>query len=62
MLINEITLLFFCQVEWHDYRYAILPLITESEKRWGARGISEDHEADFVHDFFFFLEKLFMKF
>ena len=54
MFINEITLLFFCQVEWLDYRYAILLLITESEKRRVLEGLVKTMKLALFMIFFFF--------
>ena len=53
MFINEIALLFFCQVEWHDYRYAILLLITESEKRRVLEGLVKTMKLALFMIFFF---------
>ena len=53
MFINEITLLFFFQVEWHDYRYAILLLITESEKRRVLDGFVKTMKLALFTIFFF---------
>ena len=59
MFTNEITLLLFCQVEWHDYRYAILLLITESEKRRVLEGFVKTMKlALFTISFFFFLAEI----
>ena len=58
MFINEITLLFFCQVEWLDYRYAILLLIIESEKRRVLEGLVKTMKLDFFMIFFFFFGEI----
>ena len=54
MFINEITLLFFCQVEWHNYRYVILLLITESEKKRVLEGFVKTMKLALFTIFFFF--------
>nr|POE89507.1 hypothetical protein CFP56_50233 [Quercus suber] len=48
------------QVEWHDYMYAILLLITESEKRRVLERLVKTMKLALL--IIFFLEKLFMKF
>ena len=51
-------LLFFCQVEWHDYGYAILLLITESEKRRVLEGLVKTMKLALFTIFFFFLGEI----
>jgi len=58
MFIIEITLLFFCQVEWHDYRNAILLLITESEKRRVLEGFVKTMKLALFTISFFFLGEI----